>query len=161
GIASVVICHFSVDALYTAFALIRSPNLYYAVSGTLAAGAFALVFLGLVVAYFVKGGFQPARRTNAEEREMDAALAGELAAAGEAAAEPPAPEVRAAGLSWRAAAAALVIAAVLGSLRLIPLPAFGEWSDYGTSRDQARRAGTEFLKECGFDVGAYRAATLP
>src|SRR6185295_15490218 len=28
GIAAVVICHFSVDALYTAFVLIRSPNLY-------------------------------------------------------------------------------------------------------------------------------------
>ena len=39
GIVSVLICHFSVDALYTAIVLIRSPNLYCQVTGSLSAGS--------------------------------------------------------------------------------------------------------------------------
>src|SRR6185436_6631143 len=67
GIASVVICHFSVDALYTAFVLIRSPNRYYQVSGTLSAGVFVLVFIAAAIAYRLRGGFAPPEVTNEVE----------------------------------------------------------------------------------------------
>ncbi len=66
GILSVVICHFSVDALYTAFVLIRSPNPYYVISGTLSAGVFVILFIAALVAYLVKGGFA-AEATNEAE----------------------------------------------------------------------------------------------
>ena len=37
GIVPVVIAHFSVDALYTAFVLIRSESPYYVITGSLSA----------------------------------------------------------------------------------------------------------------------------
>src|SRR6185436_15734915 len=67
GILSVLVCHFSVDALYTAFVLIRSPNVYYVVSGSLSAGIFLLLFIAAAIAYRVRGGFLPPEVTNAVE----------------------------------------------------------------------------------------------
>jgi membrane protease YdiL (CAAX protease family) len=57
GIAAVVITHFSVDALYSAFVMIRSESLYYQLTGSLSAGIFGVVFLGMLVAYIRRGGF--------------------------------------------------------------------------------------------------------
>ena len=86
GIVPVVIAHFSVDALYTAFVLIRSESPYYVITGSLSAGIFAVVFLGALVAYVRRGGFLPAELTNeaetaAQQSEEEAARAASAARA--------------------------------------------------------------------------------
>src|SRR5206468_709397 len=67
GIVSVVIAHFSVDALYTAFVLIRSGSPYHVITGCLSAGIFVLVFLGAFAAYLRRGGFLSTEISNEEE----------------------------------------------------------------------------------------------
>lgn len=165
GIISVVICHFSVDALYTAFALIRSPNPYYVATGVLTAGTFALVFLGTVVAYIVRGGFLPPGRTNAEEAHDDEVAAAALRSAA-AGAAPPAPGAATTGTRYRpiggrVAAIGLIAAGLLVALHFLPVAKFGDWVDVGATRAQAREAGAHFLKSAGFDVSTYRSAVIP
>ena len=156
GIVAVVICHFSVDALYTAFVLIRSANLYYKVSGALSAGAFGILFLWALGAYLLKGGFLPAEGTNEQEGTAPPA---EPAPAAEAA-PPPAPAGYA-PLSRRRSAAAVAIGAGLIALRFVPLPEFGDWTDFATTPKKARQSAETFLRSCGFDVSGYRSAVIP
>ncbi len=153
GIVSVVICHFSVDALYTAFVLIRSPNPYYVVSGTLSAGIFAILFLIAVVAYVRKRGFLPSQVTNEAEGS----------------APPPAPRAEAAApptvssyrpISGRRIAWGLAAAAVLASLRLVPVSHFGDWECFRVTRSGALDAARAFLHRNGFDVSRYRSAVV-
>ena len=150
GIASVVICHFSVDALYTAFVLIRSPNLYYRVSGALSAGIFGVLFLIAAVGYLRRGGFEPPEVTNEVE--------------GIAPPPPPAPlrEVSTGPaeayrpLARRTIAFGLIGSAAVALLALVPVPSFGDWVSFRSDRTGAKSAATSFLKSAGFDVTHYR-----
>ncbi len=153
GIAAVVICHFSVDALYTAFVLIRSPNPYYVITGSLSAGIFLVLLLIAAFLYLRAGGFLTAEVTNAVEgvapppeprpAEADATL---VASAGYA------------PMSGRRVAWGLALAVGLAALRLAPVSEFGDWVDFGTTRSAARDAGRRFLAKQGFEVSAYRTA---
>ncbi len=152
GIASVVICHFSVDALYTAFVLIRSPNLYYQVSGSLSAGVFLLLFIVAAIAYGRRGGFLPVEMTNAAEGTAPPA-------------EPPAvtaaPEPVTLGyqpLAWTRIGWGLLLAAGVAALAFAPIDRFGDWVALRATRDSARESAAAFLSEAGFDVAAYRRA---
>lgn len=59
GIVPILVWHFTVDATYTALLLIRSGNLYYVVSGSLAAGALLIPLLFCLWSYRRRGGFEP------------------------------------------------------------------------------------------------------
>jgi membrane protease YdiL (CAAX protease family) len=152
GILAVVVCHFSVDALYTAFVLIRSPDLYYRISGSLSAGVFLLLLLAAAVAYFRAGGFVPGMATNESE--------------GVAPAPPPAPPEAAspfpsAGyrpLPIRRIVWGLGLSAVLVLVGFAPLRRFGETVRFRTTRAGAREAAARSLHDAGFDVGSYRSA---
>ena len=153
GIVSVLICHFSVDALYTAIVLIRSPNLYYQISGSLSAGIFLLLFIGAAIAYGRRGGFLPGEPTNAEE--------GVPPPPEPAAAPVAAPE--GASVAYRPLAPArvaigLLLAVGLGALAFVPVERFGDWVAFRATRDSARAEAARFLREAGFDVRRYRHA---
>jgi membrane protease YdiL (CAAX protease family) len=152
GIASVVICHFSVDALYTAFVLMRSPDLYYRISGSLSAGIFVLLLLAAAAAYLWKGGFRPAEVTNEAEGVPPPLPPGAPAAA----APFPAAEYR--PLPARRILWGLALAGALAALPLVPVAYFGDWVGIRSTREQARVAASGFLKSGGFDVSSYRSA---
>lgn len=152
GIMSVVICHFSVDALYSAFVLIRSPNLYYKISGTLSAGIFVLLFLGAALAYWRKGGFLPGAATNQAEGVAAEVPAEERPAA----VERPVQQYRA--MSPARLAVGLILALLLGLFALAPPARFGDWVSFSTTPDQARLSARNFLSSQGFDVSGYRDA---
>lgn len=152
GIVAVVVCHFSVDALYTAFVLIRSPDLYYRISGSLSAGIFLVLLLGAAVAYLRTGGFVAGSATNADE--------GVATAPAEA---PPPAEAAPASPGYRRLPASrvawgLALAIALVAVGLAPLPRFGEKVRFATSRAQARDDAARFLEKSGFDVRHYRSA---
>lgn len=154
GIASVVICHFSVDALYTAFVLIRSPDIYYKVTGTLSAGIFALLLLVAALLYLRRGGFLLPEVTNEAE----------------GVAPPVPPRIVPVGappiigyqpLGPRTIAAGLGTAAVLIALSVLPIASFGDWAQVKATRDEAREAAASFLREADFDVLRYKSAVVP
>jgi membrane protease YdiL (CAAX protease family) len=153
GIVSVVICHFSVDALYAALALLRSPSLYHRVSGGLAAGVFLVFLIGAWVAYVRRGGFLPAEGTNAEE-----GVAPPVPLAAAAASAVPAPA--ASRLGRRAVGVALGAAAFFGMLRLAPVERFGDWVDFATNRAEARAEAERFLRGAGLDPAGHRSTVV-
>ena len=57
GILATLIWHYSVDALYTAFLLLRSPNHYLMISGGVAAGLMLVPLMVTLVAYWRTGHF--------------------------------------------------------------------------------------------------------
>lgn len=57
GIMATLIWHYSVDALYTAFLLLRSPNHYLMISGGVAAGIMLIPLIVSLVAYLHTGTF--------------------------------------------------------------------------------------------------------
>jgi membrane protease YdiL (CAAX protease family) len=154
GITSVLICHFSVDALYTAFVLIRSPNLYYQVTGSLSAGIFLLLFVGAALAYLRRGGFLAGEPTNADEGVPPPPEPAAPAEAPVADAGPGYRPLAGSRIAW-----GLLLAAGLGALALAPVERFGDWVAFRASRESARGAAARFLREAGFDVARYRDAT--
>ncbi|MDQ5873562.1 MAG: lysostaphin resistance A-like protein, partial [Acidobacteriota bacterium] len=57
GVLPLLVWHFTVDAIYTAFLLLRSGNAYYVVSGAIAAGILLAPLAVSVVSYRKRGGF--------------------------------------------------------------------------------------------------------
>ena len=152
GITAVVTCHFSVDALYTAFVMIRSGNPYYVVTGCLAAGAFAILFLVALGLYVTRGGFLPARTTNEQE--------------GTAPPLPPLPVPDASfdpARDYRPLPAAVallgvLLAAGLVAMIFLPVEEFGDWTDFKITKQRAEEAAETFLRSRSFDVSRYQTA---
>jgi Type II CAAX prenyl endopeptidase Rce1-like len=152
GIVAVVVCHFSVDALYTAFVLIRSPDLYDRVSGSLSAGIFLVLLLGAALAYLRKGGFETGSATNADEGVAPAAEAAPPPAAA-ALSAPGYRRLPASRVAW-----GLALAVAVALVGLAALPRFGEKVRFKTSRAEARQSAARFLEKTGFDLDGYRSA---
>ncbi|HEY6066915.1 MAG TPA: lysostaphin resistance A-like protein [Thermoanaerobaculia bacterium] len=57
GVLPLLVWHFTVDATYTAFLLLRSANLYYVISGAIASGILLLPLAVALVSYRKRGGF--------------------------------------------------------------------------------------------------------
>src|SRR5579863_9709516 len=87
GVIATLIWHYSVDALYTAFLLLRSPNHYLMASGALTAGIMLVPMLVALLAYWRTGTFaDDFALTNASQgierapRQEEVALAGTASA---------------------------------------------------------------------------------
>ncbi|MGH7867644.1 MAG: CPBP family intramembrane glutamic endopeptidase, partial [Candidatus Dormibacteraceae bacterium] len=82
GILATLVWHYSVDALYTAFLLLRSPNHYLMISGGLCAGIMLIPLIVALVAYWCTGTFKDeSGLTNAQEGVSRAEAAPEAPAA--------------------------------------------------------------------------------
>jgi len=156
GILPTLVWHYSVDALYTALLLMRSHNLYFALSGALSAGIMALPVLIAWVAYLRNGGFEPeAGLTNGDEG-VALPVAAEVS---------PAPEEVAPAGSQpmtvrRRLAAAAIVAVSLGTL-LTPVQRFGDLPRFGLGAPQAQSAADAFLRKSGMDPAKFRTAVFP
>ena len=59
GILPTLVWHYSVDAMYSAMLLLRSHSLYFKLSGAASAGIVVLPVIAALVAYWLRGGFEP------------------------------------------------------------------------------------------------------
>jgi membrane protease YdiL (CAAX protease family) len=148
GIVATLIWHYSVDALYTAFILLRSSNHYLMVSGGATAGIMLVPLLLGLVAYWRTGTFtEEESLTNAQEgmvREQRSA---------------PPPEQEA-PLAYRPLsrkrfmmAAAITGACVL--VALIPAYEFGDGIKVRTTRPDALRAADQYLAQRAVEPGTF------
>jgi len=147
GIMATLIWHYSVDALYTAFLLIRSPNHYLAISGAVAAGIMLIPLLVAGIAYWRAGTFSESDTlTNAHEGIRRAAR--EEAAGPEAAlVYHPLPQKR------LMLAGVLTLAFIL--LALIPVYRFGQGLSLKLTRAQALRSADAYLRGRQVDPAGY------
>ncbi len=148
GILASLIWHYSVDALYTAFLLLRSPNHYLMVSGGVAAGIMLVPLVVALGAYWKTGSF-------AEE--------GTLTNTAEGVVQPPREESVAAEtplvyepLSRSRLVLAGVLTLVFIALALIPVYRFGKGIVLRESPKDALRAADDFLRHRTVDPDTYR-----
>jgi membrane protease YdiL (CAAX protease family) len=147
GIMATLIWHYSVDALYTAFLLIRSPNHYLAISGGVAAGIMLIPLVVAGLAYWRTGTFSDSEvLTNAHEGIRRAAR--EEAAGSEATlVYHPLSQER------LTVAGVLTLAFVL--MALIPAYRFGQGFSLEITRAQAVSAADVYLRQQHVDPARY------
>lgn len=150
GILATLMWHYSVDALYTAFLLLRSPNDYLKISSGLSAGIMLVPLIVALAAYLWSGSF-----TSETELTNSSAGVSRLSHA-EAAAEPEL-EAGYARLSRSKALAALCLAAVFIALASIKVYRLGEGVKVHTSRKQAIQTAKTFLESRRVNPATYRS----
>jgi len=147
GILATLIWHYSVDALYTAFLLIRSPNHYLMVSGVVSAGIMLIPLLVALVAYWRAGTFS-------EDESLTNAREGISRPVRKEVTEPEAPLVYQ-PLSQRRLILAVVLTLLFILLAVIPVYRFGEGLSLQITRAQAVRAADASLRQQQVDPRRY------
>lgn len=148
GVVATLIWHYSVDALYTAFLLLRSHNTYLMVSGGVTAGIMLVPLIVALVFYLRTGTF-------AEEDPLTNASEGVSRPTREAAVEEAAP-LAYQPLGKRRLVAAGILTAVFGALAFLPVQRFGEKFEIRTGRAAALRQAEAYLTGRGIKVSQYR-----
>jgi membrane protease YdiL (CAAX protease family) len=154
GIVGPMVWHYSVDALYTAFLLLRSKNQYLMISGGLSAGIMLIPFLLALFAYLRSKGFLTVENiTNASEKRIVAAP--ELPSV-TAAEETDIPYIPLSGIRRG-------ILIGVSILLLVPqtfeVRRFGDFIDFAITRSQANRIAEHFLQNKGIDWRSFRTVT--
>ena len=148
GILATLIWHYSVDALYTAFLLLRSPNHYLMLSGGVAAGIMVIPLIVALAAYLKTGTF-------AEEDTLMNAAEKAPAPLQEAAAAAETPMLYQ-PLSQSRLVQAGVLVAIFAALAFIPVYRFGKGIALHESPQDALRIADNFLRERKIDPATYR-----
>jgi membrane protease YdiL (CAAX protease family) len=149
GIFATLIWHYSVDALYTAFLLLRSSNDYLRISGGLTAGIMLIPLIVALIAYLRSGTFSDeSELTNESEGTRRAPKEEAVTQAEGTVGYPPLKNSRilAAGL----------LAVILGGVAFIPAYRFGRDIKLHYSRPDATRSASAYLAAQGVKVGEYR-----
>ncbi len=149
GVIATMIWHYSVDALYTAFLLLRSPNDYLRISGGLTAGIMLIPLIVALIAYLRTGTFSSDQEISNESAGIKRAPKEGIVGEPERA------------LSYqpfrkpRLLVAALLTAAFVG-IALIPAYRFGQDIKVHFSRRDAVSSATAFLDQRGVKTQEYR-----
>lgn len=154
GILPTLVWHYSVDAMYSAMLLLRSHSLYFRLSGAASAGIIVLPVAVALVAYWMRGGFQPpAGLRNADEPAAAEPPEALPAAVEESAAYQP--------LSSRLRVWAVVLLVAGVAALFIPSGRIGESPRFKLTPKQAEASASAFVRSQGFDPGAFRHVTWP
>ncbi len=155
GILAPLIAHYSIDAFYSAFLLLRSGNPYLVVSGAVTAGINLLPLLIAAGAYICTRKFQDESAVSNEGEGIAPALP--------PAAKPdtaiPLPAYKPLSRARTAWAFGLLAAGLLALL--FRAPRFAESVQFRISASQAMQSARTFLSGLGFDVSGYRNNTQP
>ncbi len=148
GILATLIWHYSVDALYTAFLLLRSPNHYLMVSGGISAGIMIIPLVVALAAYLKTGTFaEEDSLLNAAEAVPEPLAASAERAETELAYQP---------LSRSRLVLAGVITLVLAAFAFVPVYRFGKGIVLRVSSRDALAAGDIFMRQRKLDPATYR-----
>jgi membrane protease YdiL (CAAX protease family) len=148
GIVATLIWHYSVDALYSAFLLLRSPNHYLVFSGAVTAGIMCVPLIAALAAYLITGTFaDESSLTNAEQSRTHPQRPPETQAA-------PA-EITYSPLTRPRLALAGVLIVIFLILALIPVYRFGEETRIRMTAQEAAHAGDVYLRSQGIDPAKY------
>ncbi|MBI1982620.1 MAG: CPBP family intramembrane metalloprotease, partial [Acidobacteria bacterium] len=149
GILATLIWHYSVDAIYTAFLLLRSANNYLIVSGLITAGIMLIPFVVSLAAYLRTGTFaEESPLTNQSEGVARAPhREAELVAEAPLAYRP---------LGRQRLLLAGFLTAVFLAILLIPAHRFGEGTELRVTRQDAFRLADEYLRQHQVDPAGFR-----
>ncbi|HZI66459.1 MAG TPA: CPBP family intramembrane glutamic endopeptidase, partial [Thermoanaerobaculia bacterium] len=151
GVLPLLVWHFTVDAIYTAFLLLRSGNAYYVVSGSIAAGILLLPLAVSVISYRKRGGFLPEEGlTNGDEGFVPTPPAAALA-------PEEVPAVR--RVSGRTLAAGAVAAVLLATSLFLPVRGPESVAEDRVGKVEAGAIARRFLRANGVSPDAFQMVT--
>ena len=154
GLISTLVWHYSVDAIYTAFLLLRSSDSYLMVSGAITAGIMLVPLVISLIAYLRAGTFTD-----------DAAITNESAGTRRAPEAEQVPETPRPLVYLPLSRSRLILGGVLiafcAALVLLPVERFGKNTPIATTRRDALRLGDEYLRQRGIDPASYRSVAWP
>jgi membrane protease YdiL (CAAX protease family) len=148
GILATLIWHYSVDALYTAFLLIRSPNHYLMVSGAVSAGIMLVPLLVALLAYWHTGTFSEDESLSNAREGISRPVRKEVVEAEAALVYQP--------LSEKRLLLAGVLTLLFVLLAMIPVYRFGEGLSLQITSAQALRTADAYLPQRQVDPRRYR-----
>jgi membrane protease YdiL (CAAX protease family) len=152
GIFATMIWHYSVDALYTAFLLLRSHNSYLMVSGGVTAGIMLVPLAVALAAYLKTGTFSDEAPLTNEAAGVSRAAVTEARAAEEA-------RLGYRRMSNRRLVAAGIVILIALAIALLPAYRFGKGIKLRESRTQAERLAANFLRTRGVNPANYHVAS--
>lgn len=149
GIVATLIWHYSVDALYTAFLLLRSPNHYLMISGAITAGIMLVPLVAALVAYWRTGTFtDEAPLSNASEGVRRVPKAAEAPASE--------PVITYQPIAPRRVVLLVAVIVAFAILAAVPVYHFGEGLKVRVDRAGAIRAADAYLAARHVDPVSYR-----
>ena len=151
GILATLIWHYSVDALYTAFLLLRSPNDYLRISGGLTASIMLIPLIVALIAYLRSGTFSDESELTNESVGLKRAPTEEASAEGER-------SVSYQPLKKSRILAAGLLVVILCAAALIPAYRFGRDIKLRFSRPEVMGSAAAYLEGQGVQVQEYRRA---
>ncbi|MGE5326387.1 MAG: type II CAAX prenyl endopeptidase Rce1 family protein, partial [Deltaproteobacteria bacterium] len=152
GILSTLIWHFSVDAIYTAFLLLRSHNTYLMVSGAITGGIMLVPLLIALVMYWRTGTF-------VEEDQLTNGVEGISRPPREESATGQFTPLDYQPLSTPRLLAAGILGAAFVALAFMPAQRFGKGIDIRIGKQEALERAQAFLGEKHIDVSGWRSVT--
>lgn len=151
NVLAVLVWHYTVDALYAAYLLLRSGDPYFVISGALAAGLLLVPFIYALLAFLRKRSF-----------ESPEGLLNRDIAVPERGVRPPrepVPVVAYAPLSGRRwGVIFLVTGLVVAGIHFLPVRQWNAVGRYEIKASEARRIGKEHLRELGAPLESLKVA---
>lgn len=145
GIVATLIWHYSVDALYSAFLLLRSPNHYLFASGAVSAGIMAAPLL-VALACYVRSGYFEEEATQAPAETTPPALPEPTALDATIAYQP---------LSRRRRLVAIGLTIVLAALAFVPAYRTGKGAKVFMTAGEAMRAADAYMRNHGVEPARF------
>jgi len=155
GILAPLIAHYSIDAFYSAFLLLRSGNTYLTVAGALTAGISLIPLMAAAGAYVVTRRFRPDENVSNEQEGFPAEPD---ASCRDSAAQSTHAYTPLSRKAWWAAAAMLALGLLSFFLRA---PRFGSAIDFHLTSTQAAQSARRFLAARQYSVDHYLQETQP
>jgi len=154
GILTVLVWHYTVDAIYSAVFLIKTGQPYLIVTASLAAGLMLLPIIYNIFYYLRNRRFAASSGLLNGEPFPDSTP--DIVAKAEPAIEPEAPLYM--SYSPRKVRLGLIMSAVFLSFLLIPSQRVGEFYDYPIPKNEIRRTAVEFLSKRGVNPQNFKTA---
>ena len=149
GILATLMWHYSVDALYTAFLLLRSPNHYLMISGGLSAGIMLIPLVVALAAYWRTGTFK-------DETDVTNAREG-VSRAETAVAEPAAePSLQYRVLTPARVRLAILLAIIGFAVSIIHVYHFGSGLNIHETKSQAVQQSDTYLQNIHVNPAGYK-----
>ncbi|MDD5529208.1 MAG: CPBP family intramembrane metalloprotease [bacterium] len=152
-ILAVLVWHYTIDAFYTAFLLLRSHNSYFIVSGLLSAGVMLIPLIVCIVCYIKNKGFKTTDNLTNEKEGVS-----KVESIGKVKTEEISFNYSSSG--GKSFKIGIIIAIVFLCSLLIKTEKFGSFVSYKISKKESRVKADEFLKSKGVDPGKYKTVTF-
>ena len=149
GILATLIWHYSVDAIYTAFLLLRSSNNYLMISGLVTAGIMLVPFLVSLIFYLRTGSFTDEETLTNRSQGISRAPQREPVTEAESPLEDR-------SLGRRRLILAGALSAFFLAVLFIPVHRFGKGTELRVARGDALRLADDYLRQREVDPGSYR-----